>query len=102
MKNEDFPQEHRDKLYPHVSEAVAKNCENYNMICVGRIPEDVNVHDAARQLYPAGYSSLMRIEKALDSYDHTEEEYKTLCANYISGWTKLFEKITKYYQQKRS
>ena len=98
--NTEIPQEHKDRLFPHVSAAVEKVCEEYNRVLGGVLPDDVSYLDLTKRVYPAGYRWLAEKEEQLNSYDHTEDAYKKLCNLYVEGWTKMFGKIKTYYQSK--
>lgn len=95
--NMEIPQEHKEKLFPHIRKAFDRLSAIYNSILGGVLPNEVSHIDLAKKTYPAMYGSIKRIESKLDSYDHTEAEYQKLCEQYVISYTKLFEKIKTYW-----
>ncbi len=58
-----------------------------------KIPVDFRAQALAR--YPVGYKSLMGIERKMDSYELSIDEYKQLCQRYQHGWHAMFERLSK-------
>lgn len=92
------PQQNKEELLNLCRKAIADVGNAYSMY-VASLGYVKNARDWASQNFAIGYQSLLGIEEALDSYNHSIEEYRNLCDRYVRGWTMIFQRLGKQIQE---